>query len=307
VRSSPEINTRGEPSLLSEAGAASGALTLGPIARTRSRRGRRTGRMITRVPRELGRPRRLHRKRRTGHRLTNPGMILGLASGAVGDEPGTQRWYRRAKATKRGERDRGESERPILSRKRGNRPSWTPWRKGDAALWARRPGTCEGIGPHQRVTVRASKPVDGRHHDVTSRMREIRKSGSVGARGEQSPWATRPVLHGFYTGDVASTKMSCGNKPQLLWLTEVPKVGLEPTPSCEDRILSPVLLPFRWHWKQVGMTPKTMEWKAFTSLPFHRHIVTALPSRCQSCCQIVAKYWPAGRCVANWRHEKRTN
>ena len=23
-------------------------------------------------------------------------------------------------------------------------------------------------------------------------MREIRKSGSVGARGEQSPWATRP-------------------------------------------------------------------------------------------------------------------
>jgi hypothetical protein len=27
---------------------------------------------------------------------------------------------------------------------------------------------------------------------MTSRMREIRKSGSVGAQGEQSPWATRP-------------------------------------------------------------------------------------------------------------------
>ena len=25
----------------------------------------------------------------------------------------------------------------------------------------------------------------------------------------------------------------------------VPKVGLEPTPSCEDRILSPARLPFR--------------------------------------------------------------
>ena len=27
---------------------------------------------------------------------------------------------------------------------------------------------------------------------MTSQMREIRTSGSVGARGEQSPWATRP-------------------------------------------------------------------------------------------------------------------
>jgi hypothetical protein len=29
---------------------------------------------------------------------------------------------------------------------------------------------------------------------MTSQMRETRTSGSVGARGEQSPWATRPFL-----------------------------------------------------------------------------------------------------------------
>src|SRR5271163_1191970 len=29
------------------------------------------------------------------------------------------------------------------------------------------------------------------------------------------------------------------------------KVGLEPTPSCEDRILSPGLLPYTWYWKHV--------------------------------------------------------
>ncbi len=148
--------------------------------------------MITRVPRELGRPCRLHRHagRRPG--LPNSRTNHGSASRAVGDEPGTQRWYRQAKETKRGETDGRESERLIVSTKRGNRPSWTPWREGDAALWARRLDPCEGIEPHQHVTVRASSPVEGRYHDVTSRMREIRQSGSVGARGEQSPWATRP-------------------------------------------------------------------------------------------------------------------
>ena len=33
---------------------------------------------------------------------------------------------------------------------------------------------------------------------------------------------------------------------------EVPKVGLEPTPSCEDRILSPGPLPYTWYWKHVA-------------------------------------------------------
>jgi hypothetical protein len=54
-----------------------------------------------------------------------------------GDKQGTERWYRQAKATKCGETGGRESERPIVSPKRGNRPSWTPWREGDAASWDR--------------------------------------------------------------------------------------------------------------------------------------------------------------------------
>ena len=36
----------------------------------------------------------------------------------------------------------------------------------------------------------------------------------------------------------------------------MPKVGLEPTPSCEDRILSPARLPSPTHWKQVAVVLK---------------------------------------------------
>ena len=86
----------------------------------------------------------------------------------------------------------GESKSLIVSLKRGDRPSWAPWREGEISLWARRQATRESIGPHQRVTVRVSKPTEGRYPSVTSRVREIRKHGSVGARGEQSPWASRP-------------------------------------------------------------------------------------------------------------------
>ena len=52
---SPEIGNCEEPSLCFGAGATSDALTHGPIARIRSRRGRRTGRMVKRVPQERGR------------------------------------------------------------------------------------------------------------------------------------------------------------------------------------------------------------------------------------------------------------
>jgi hypothetical protein len=154
--------------------------------------------MITRVPRGLGRPCRFHRTTPGGVRLTNSGMIHGPASGAAGDEPGTQRWYRQAKATKCGERCGRESERLVVSLKRGNRPSWTPWREGDAASWARRLEPCEDIEPHEHVTVRASKPTEGRYHDVTSQMREIRTSGSVGAlgsnpQGDPAPRSDRPA------------------------------------------------------------------------------------------------------------------
>ena len=86
--------------------------------------------MITRVPRELGRPCRLHRRCRPETRLTNSRMIHGPASGAAGDEPGTQRWYRQAKETKCGEMGGRESERLIVPSSRGNRPEGPRGGKG---------------------------------------------------------------------------------------------------------------------------------------------------------------------------------
>ncbi len=47
----------------------------------------------------------------------------------------------------------------------------------------------------------------------------------------------------------------------------VPKVGLESSLSCEDRILSPGLLPYPWYWKHVAVIFEVIVSKAFTMLP----------------------------------------
>ena len=47
----------------------------------------------------------------------------------------------------------------------------------------------------------------------------------------------------------------------------VPKVGLEPTPTCEDRILSPVRLPYSWYWEHVAVILKVLVFKACTIPP----------------------------------------
>ena len=87
-----------------------------------SHRGRRTWRMITRVPRELGRPCRLHRNagRRPG--LPTPGGSTAPRPKPEGDEQRTQRWYRQAKETKRGEMGGRESQHLIVPSSRGNHP-----------------------------------------------------------------------------------------------------------------------------------------------------------------------------------------
>ena len=55
----------------------------------------------------------------------------------------------------------------------------------------------------------------------------------------------------------------------------IPKVGLEPTPSCEDRILSPAHLPSPSHWKQVAVVLNVCESKARTSPPWCFRILAA--------------------------------
>ena len=64
---------------------------------------------------------------------TNSRLIHGSASGAGGDEQRTQRWYRQAKETKRGEMGGRESQRLIVPSSQGNHPEGTLGREGDAS------------------------------------------------------------------------------------------------------------------------------------------------------------------------------
>ena len=125
--------------------------------------------------------------------MTNSRRIHGPASRAVGDEQGTHGWYRRAKGTKRGEKGGRESEHLVVSSKRGNRPSWTPWREGDAALWTSSRNHAEGIEPPS-VSPQSGWVVRGTANPQRDEPYARKCTyGSVGALGEQSPRATRPV------------------------------------------------------------------------------------------------------------------
>ena len=64
---------------------------------------------------------------------TNSRLIHGSASGAGGDEPRTQRWYRQAKETKRGEMGGRESQRLIVPSSQGNHPEGTLGRERSEA------------------------------------------------------------------------------------------------------------------------------------------------------------------------------
>jgi hypothetical protein len=101
-----------------------------------------------------------------------------------GDKQGTKRWYRPAKATKRGETDGRESQRLIVARKRGNGPSRTPWSEGGAALQTRGRNHAEGIEPPSVSPpggwiVRGTANLQRDEPDASLR----RTSGSVGALG----------------------------------------------------------------------------------------------------------------------------
>lgn len=88
--------------------------------------------MTIKVPREPGRPHRFHRNLRLGNRNTNSPEPPVARRRPTGANHRRTRWYRQAKATKQGETDDGESERLIVSVKRGNPSDGTPWREGGA-------------------------------------------------------------------------------------------------------------------------------------------------------------------------------
>ena len=104
--------------------------------------------MATRVSREPERPRRLHR---ISGWETGPdnSQAPGGTPTTEGSETRAKRWYRLVKNSKRAEMDGVESERPIVSSKRGNQPRDPVERRGRHVMT-----------PLEGNTAGASKPVD---------------------------------------------------------------------------------------------------------------------------------------------------
>ena len=159
--------------------------TLGPISVPGHTGVGGTWRMITRVPRELGRPCRLHRNCRPETRLTNSRLIRGPRPRPTGTNEGRNDGIAKRRKRSAARWDGKESQRPIVVLKRGNGPSRTPWSEGDAASWTGSWNHAEDIVPHQRVT--AKRPSRVRDSDTPQRDEPdaslTRTSGSVGAVG----------------------------------------------------------------------------------------------------------------------------
>ena len=109
-------------------------------------------------------------------------------SEADGDERGTKRWYRQAKETKCGEKDGKESEHLIVAVEAGERASGPRGAKGVPHLVTGAGTMARTPRPHA-VSPRSTGSCEGqRIHDVTSRMRVMRTSGSVGGATRSYGW-----------------------------------------------------------------------------------------------------------------------
>ena len=121
--------------------------------------------MISRVPRELGRPCRLHRDCRLEHRLTNSRLIHSSRPELVGTNRG-----RTMVSPSEGNEVRRDGRQgvaaPHSSVEAGERPFRTPWSEGGAALWTGSWNHAEDTVPHQRVT--AKRPSRVRDSDSTT-------------------------------------------------------------------------------------------------------------------------------------------
>src|SRR5271165_665296 len=138
-------------------------------------------------------------KGRPETRLTNSRWIHGSASGAGGDEQRTQRWYRQAKETKRGERDVRESQRLRVPSARGTIPKG-PWGGKEAPSYEPLEGNMIGtprpatvLTKQQRIAELARNGPDmafttlAHHIDINwmhMAYAQTRKDGAVGVDGQ---------------------------------------------------------------------------------------------------------------------------
>ena len=123
--------------------------------------------------------------------------------------------YRGRYQPKDRETDGEESERFVVPPKQGQWTRRPCGGKGAPGMEAVHPNAAAGPEPAHSLTVRCTgsdQPVvaslSQRAPFLTSRMRELRTSGSVGGRGEQSPRPTRPGV------DVSSPQARLRARPR---------------------------------------------------------------------------------------------
>ena len=97
-----------------------------------------------------------------------------------GDEPRTQRWYRQAKATKRGKMGGRESQHLIVPLKRGNQPEG-PRRGKEVPSHEPLKGNMPGTLRPEPCPRNDDGSRGSRIHEMRNRVRVMCKPGSVGA------------------------------------------------------------------------------------------------------------------------------
>ena len=123
---------------------------------------------------------------------TNSRLIHGSASGAGGDEPRTQRWYRQAKETKRGEMGGRESQHLIVPLKRGNQPEG-PRRGKEVPSHEPLKGNMPGTLRPEPCPRNDDGLCGSRIHEMGTGWCVMCKPGSVGGLGGRPPRSTRPM------------------------------------------------------------------------------------------------------------------
>jgi hypothetical protein len=108
-----------------------------------------------------------------------------------------------------------------------------------------------------------------KNHECTDRRLEPGRERLSATAGKWLPIHCRACGG---VGDARERSLSLLFAPRPL----IPTLGLEPTPSCEDRILSPARLPQLWYWKHVAVMMKRLRFKAITIPPRSMHVVVAL-------------------------------
>ena len=108
-----------------------------------------------------------------------------------GDEPRTQRWYRQAKETKRGEMGGRESQHLIVPLKRGNQPEG-PRRGKEVPSHEPLKGNMPGTLRPEPCPRNDDGSRGSRIHEMRNRVRVMCKPGSVGGLGGRPPRSTRP-------------------------------------------------------------------------------------------------------------------